>query len=436
MQNSPAQNKGDKVQSRPLWREIFSARMGICMVTGFCSGMPLYVLIVLVSAFLKSSGVDLKIIGLFSIVTMPYTWKFLWAPFVDRFKILGLGRRRGWMLFTQITLILTIGAVGFVKPTESTLLVMALVFLIAFASATQDIVIDAYRREILPDNELGLGSSLFVNAYRIAGLVPGGLSLIAADFFPWQYVFAGTAAFLVPGVILTLCVSEPVVRTTPKNLKQALIEPFKEFISRKGIRGALLCLTFVFLYKIGDSMATALATPFYLDMGFSLSVIGIVAKNVGIWSMVAGGLLGGVLMLRIGINKALWLFGLAQMIPILGFVLLAHLGAQGKAGILLLAVVIGAEALGTGLGTAAFVSFIARESNPAFTATQYALLSSFSAIPRTFCNAATGFIVEAVGWETFFVICTLLAVPGMLLLFKTAPWGKDPEPQSSHSETA
>ncbi len=407
-----------------LWSEIFSARMGICVVTGFSSGLPLYVLIVLLSAFLKSKEVDLKIIGLFSMVTFPYTWKFLWAPLVDRFRLWGMSRRRGWMLTTQAILILTIAALGLFEPAQSLGVIMALTCLIAFASATQDIVIDAFRREILTDRELGLGSSLFVNAYRVASLVPGSLSLIAADFFPWHYVFAGTALFLLPGLILSLAVHEGEIRTAPKDLRQAVVEPFSEFLSRKGVRGALLCLCFVFFYKLGDSMATALATPFYLDLGFSLSVIGIVAKNVGLWSMVAGGMLGGVLMLKIGINKALWLFGLAQLLPITGFVLLAHTGAQGQASVLLLAVVIGAEALGTGLGTAAFVSYIARECNPAFTATQFALLSSFSAVPRTFCNAATGFIVESVGWEVFFMLCTALAVPGMLLLFAIAPWSE------------
>ncbi|MBU3827435.1 MAG: AmpG family muropeptide MFS transporter [Candidatus Anaerobiospirillum merdipullorum] len=415
------QDKG----GRGILQEIFSARMGICLVTGFSSGLPLYVLIVLLAAFLKDSGVDLKIIGLFSLVTFPYTWKFLWAPLTDRFQLWGLGRRRGWMLTTQIVLILAIGSVGLFNPQHSLSIIMALVCLTALASATQDIVIDAFRREILTDRELGLGSSLFVNAYRIAGLVPGSLSLIAADFFPWHYVFAGTALFMLPGLILTLVVSEPQVSLAPKTLRQAVVEPFADFITRKGWGGALLCLIFVFFYKIGDSMATALATPFYLDLGFSLSVIGIVAKNVGIWSMVAGGMLGGILMLKIGINKALWLFGLAQWVPILGFALLAHMGGQGQASVWLLALVIGAEALGTGLGTAAFVSYIARECTPAFTATQFALLSSFSAVPRTFCNAATGFIVQAVGWEQFFYICALLALPGMLLLFKIAPWGAD-----------
>lgn len=326
------------------------------------------------------------------------------------------------MLATQLVLIALISALGFLKPQYSMGLVSLGALLVAFASASQDIVIDAYRREILSDNELGLGNSLFVNAYRISSLVPGGLSLILADIMPWHAVFTITGCALVPGFILSIFLKEPKVAHKPRTLKQAVVEPFSEFIKRRGIAAALLTVAFVFLYKIGDSMATALATPFYMDMGFNLTTIGIVAKNAGLWSMVAGGLLGGVIMLKIGINKALWLFGIAQMVTILGFVWLAHAGEEGRAGVWLLALVIGAEALGTGLGTAAFVSFIARETNPSYTATQFALLTSFSAVPRTFCNAATGFLVESLGWESFFILCTLLAVPGMLLLFKVAPW--------------
>lgn len=420
----------DSKQETSLLKEIVSARMGICLITGFCSGLPLYVLINLLSAFLRTSGVDLKIIGIFSLITFPYTWKFLWAPLVDRFRIFGFTRRRGWMFLTQVVLMATIGTLGLIDPSQDLTVLLGFVFLIAFASATQDIVIDAYRREMLPDRELGLGNSLFVNAYRVASLVPGGLSLIAADFFPWSYVFAGTALFLLPGALLSLFVKEQEVASAPQTLRQAVVEPFADFISRRGLKSALLTVGFVFLYKIGDSMATALATPFYLDMGYSLSAIGIVAKNAGLWSMVAGGILGGIIMLKISINKALWYFGFAQMLTILGFVWLAHEGAQGQASLWLLALVIGAEALGTGLGTAAFVSFICRETTPAYTATQYALLSSCAAIPRTFCNALTGVLVEWCGWENFFILCALLAVPGMLLLFKVAPFGAKDEQDS------
>ena len=417
-----SQEAAGKENKPTLAAQIFSKNMGICLITGFSSGLPLFVLLNLMSAWLRKEGIDLKIIGIMSLIMIPYTWKFLWAPFLDRFTLFNLGRRRGWMLVTQLALIVLISSLGFLKPQHSMALVSFGALLVAFASASQDIVIDAYRREILPDNELGLGNSLFVNAYRISSLVPGGLSLILADILPWHAVFTITGCALLPGFILSVFLKEPKVAHKPRTLKQAVVEPFSEFIKRRGVFAALLTVAFVFLYKIGDSMATALATPFYMDMGFNLTTIGIVAKNAGLWSMVAGGLLGGVIMLKIGINKALWLFGIAQMVTILGFVWLAHAGGEGKAGVWLLALVIGAEALGTGLGTAAFVSFIARETNPAYTATQFALLTSFSAVPRTFCNAATGFLVEGLGWENFFILCTLLAIPGMLLLFKVAPW--------------
>ncbi len=414
------------------YQAIFTRRMGLCLVTGFSSGLPLYVLLSLLSAFLRKEGLDLRLIGVLSLIMFPYTWKFLWAPFLDRYRILGFSRRKGWIILTQIILILSIGTLGFCEVTSSILTISILALITSVASATQDIAIDALRREILTDNELGLGNSLFVNAYRIASLVPGGLSLILADFLPWSQVFMLTAACLIPGLILIFFVHEKEANKAPRTLKEAVVEPFNEFIHRNGLKAALLCVSFVFLYKLGDSMATALATPFYLDMGYSLTQIGIVAKNVGLWSMVIGGLLGGILMLKTGINKALWIFGFGQMITILGFVLLAHLGQKGQASVIMLALVIGAEALGAGLGTAAFVAFIARETSPAYTATQFALLTSFSAVPRTFCNAATGFLVEGLGWENFFILCTALAIPGMLLLFKVAPFFAEEKSQTSN----
>jgi PAT family beta-lactamase induction signal transducer AmpG len=290
---------------------------------------------------------------------------------------------------------------------------------IAFLSATQDIVLDAYRRQILPDEELGLGNSIHVNAYRIAGLVPGSLALILADSLPWQTVFMITAAFMLSGIALTLSIKEPVApKNHPSNLQSAVVEPFKEFFNRQGVQQALLILAFMLLYKLGDSMATALATPFYLDMGFSKSEIGYIAKNAALWPMIIGGILGGLLMLKIGINRALWLFGLVQIVSILGFAVLARVGE----GLWLLALVISFEYLGVGLGTAAFVAFIARTTNPTFAATQFALFTAITAVPRTVASSATGIIVEGMGWENFFYLCTVLAIPGMLLLLKVAPW--------------
>ena len=394
--------------------------MLICILTGFSSGLPLYILIALLPAWLRTNGLDLKAIGLFALIQLPFTWKFLWAPFFDRFSP-PLGRRRGWLIISQLALLLTIPLFGFLRPSLDLGFIIALAGAMAFFSASQDIVLDAYRRELLKDAELGLGNSIHVNAYKIAGLVPGSLSLILADHLPWNIVFIITALFMLPGIAMTLLVSEPELSNgLPKTLKAAVIEPFQEFIHRNGLKSAGLILAFIFLYKLGDSMATALATPFYLDLGFSKTEIGLIAKNAGLWPSVIGGLLGGIWMIKLGINRALWIFGVFQMIAILGFYGLATLGHNLPA----LAIAISIEALCVGLGTTAFVAFIAHTTNPLYTATQFALFTSLSAIPRTFANATTGYLVEYFGWKTFFIFCFLIALPGMLLLIKVAPWNE------------
>lgn len=404
--------------------------MLICIFTGFSSGLPLYILLNLVPAWLRTEGISLKAIGAFALIQFPYTWKFLWSPLLDRYVIPVLGRRRGWMIVTQVGLLAVIAWLGSLSPNDDLTLIVYAATLLAFLSATQDIVLDAYRRELLEEQELGLGNSVHVNAYRVAGLVPGSLSLILADHLPWSAVFVVTAAFMLPGLAMALSVREPLTRTAaPKTLRQAVVEPFREFVSRDtGWQGAALILAFIFLYKLGDSMATALATPFYLDMGYSKSDIGLIAKHAGLWPSVIGGLLGGLWMVKLGINRALWVFGVAQWVTILGFAWLAQAGpypAIGAEERVALAVVIGLEALGVGLGTAAFVAFIARTTNRAYTATQFALFTSLAAVPRTFMNATTGWLVERMGWFGFYWLCVLLAVPGMLLLFKVAPWRSD-----------
>jgi PAT family beta-lactamase induction signal transducer AmpG len=323
----------------------------------------------------------------------------------------------------------TIAGLGTLSPRDEISWVIYAATAVAFLSATQDIAIDAYRRELLSNVELGLGNAVHVNAYRIAGLVPGSLALILADRIPWGMVFAITALFMIPGMVMTLMVSEPVpTGAVPKSLREAVVEPFREFFRRAGFASALLVLCFIFFYKLGDSMCTALATPFYLDMGFSKSDIGLIAKNAGLWPSVFGGLLGGLWMLRLGINRGLWLFGIVQVVSILGFAWLARMGPFTEIGATersALAAVIGFEALGVGLGAAAFVAYIARATHPAYTATQFALFSSLAAVPRTFLNATTGWLVEHLGWFTFFVLCMALAVPGMLLLLKVAPWNQE-----------
>jgi MFS transporter, PAT family, beta-lactamase induction signal transducer AmpG len=401
-----------------LQAAIFNRRMLICIFTGLASGLPLYILIQLVPAWLRTEGVGLREIGFFTLVQLPYTWKFLWAPLLDRYS-LPFGRRRGWMLLMQILLLVSVAGIGYWQPMDNLGAIAGLCIAVAFFGATQDIALDAYRRELLPDEELGLGNSIHVQAFRISGLLPAGLSLILADHMAWSWVFIITAAYMLIGVVMTLCISEAISQPqAPKTLRQAVIEPFKEFIGRSGWSGALLILGFMFLYKLGDSMATALSTPFYIDLGFSLSEIGLVAKNAALWPSIIGGLAGGILMLKIGINRALWLFGVVQLVTILGFALLASAGNN----MVLFVAVIVLEYLGVGLGTAAFIAFIARATNPAYAATQFALFTALAAVPRTFSSAVSGVVVEQIGWVQFFLLCTLLAVPGMLLLFKVAPW--------------
>jgi PAT family beta-lactamase induction signal transducer AmpG len=441
-----------------VWRQLFTRNMLICVFTGFSSGMPLFLLLSLVQAWLTKNNVDLVSIAALGVFAFPYTWKFLWSPLLDRFALPGLGRRRGWMLATQIGLLVAIGVCGYLpighlvppkvawEPFFFGLLhfplfdlaslsafvlqpVALMYFAIALLSATQDIALDAYRRELLSDAELGLGNSVHVTAYRFSSLVPGSLAFILADHLAWGYVFTITALFMLPGIAMTLLVSEPHRAAPPRTLRQAVIEPFHEFFTRNGWRNALLVLAFIFLYKLGDSMCTALATPFYLKMGYSLTEIGLVAKYAGLSMALIGGIAGGLWMIRIGINRALWLFGVVQVLSILGFAWLAHHGHRdhmGTAELVQLGLVVGFEALGVGLGTAAFVAYVARTTNPAYTATQLALFTSLEAIPRTFINATTGWLVEALGWTGFFLLCTMLALPGMLLLFKVAPWNEKP----------
>lgn len=418
----------------PSLRErLLNKRILLCIITGFSSGLPLFVLISLLSAWLREGGVDLKAIGLLALVQFPYIWKFVWAPLCDRYG-LGLGRRRTWMLFSQLALIATIPLFGWLSPQTDMAQITGLAILVALFSATQDIAIDAYRRELLKDEEMGLGNVVHVNAYKIAGLIPGSLSLILADHLSWPWVYGITALFMVPGLLMTLMVKEPPASVqAPATLRQAIIEPFHEFINRKGWVSALYVLAFIFFYKLGDSMATSLATPFYLDMGYSKTEIGMIAKNAGLWPNVIGGILGGIWMIRLGMNRALWVFGVLQAVVILGFAWLATAGHTLPG----LASVIAAEAFGVGLGTAAFVAFTATTTHPAYTATQFALFTSLAATPRTLANSLTGFLVEggdiriggstlfhidALGWERFFHLCFAAALPGMLLLFKVAPW--------------
>ena len=425
-----------EVKKMTLKEALLNKRMLICIFNGFTAGLPIYFIIQLIPAWLRSEGVDLKTIGFFSFVMLPYAWKFLWSPIVDRYVPPFLGRRRGWMLVTQVLIFIFMLSLSTLDANKQIDLVLYAGLAIAFFSATQDIVLDAYRRELLPDEELGLGNSFYANAYRIAGFIPGGLSLILSDYVSWSFVYVITSLFMFVGILHTLLIKELDEDVqAPKNLKEAVIEPFKDFFQRDGMKGGILILLFILFYKFGDTVATSLITPFYIDVGFTKTEIGSVAKIVGVWSMVVGGFIGGVLMFRWGINKSLWIFGVVQMASILGFALLNEIGAN----IWMLGVVVAFEYLGVGLGSAALMAFIAKNTNKNFTGTQLALLTSLFAIPKSFSGIISGVMIEGVkkddglffsllgetagmGYTNYFFVCTLLALPGMFLLLWVAPW--------------
>lgn len=413
-----------------IWRQIFSYKMLLCVFTGFTSGLPLYFLYQLIPAWLRSEQVDLKTIGFFAIIGLPYTWKFIVAPLFDRYYPNFLGRRRSWMFITQIILLGLIALFGQFKPTEDIKAIMILATCVAFVSAVQDIVVDAYRREILSDEELGLGNSVHVNGYRIAGLIPGGLALIISDHYSWEIVFLFTAFFMTPGLILSLLLSkEPQILENNNHLPfhKAFVIPFQEFFTRKGLWAGLGTLLFILLYNLGDSYAATLQSAFILDMGFSKTDLGTAVKINGLWASIVAGMLGGVLMLKIGVNRSLWIFGVFQMVMLLGF---AWLASHGKFEIIgtyerfaLSAVIVG-EYIGIGLGTACFVAYISRETNPLYTATQFAIFTSLTAVPSKLIGATSGILAESVGFYQFYWICFFMAIPGMLMLFKVAPWNE------------
>ena len=397
-------------------QQIISRKMVVALVMGFSCGVPLLLTISVLQAWMKKAGVDLTVIGTFSLVGLPYTLKFIWAPLFDRFTLPFLGRRKGWLLVAQVALILSIALLGFMNPAQSPWMVAVAAFLVTFCSASQDIVVDAYRREDLSDEELGLGSSLYIYGYRAGMLLASGGGLILADHISFSLVYLIMAASLIPGMVATVMTPEPEqAHGQPATLAQAVINPLREYFSREG---ALLILLFIMLYKIGDTMASAMTTPFYLDVGFSMTEVGTVVKLFGFWATLLGAFTGGILMLKIGINRSLWIFGFLQALSTAGFAWLAVVGHS----IGLLSGVIAFENLSSGMGTAAYVAFMAALTDKRFTATQYALLSSLMGVPRVLAAAPTGFFAKHLGWESFFVACTLVALPGMLLLVKCAPW--------------
>ncbi|NUM88649.1 MAG: AmpG family muropeptide MFS transporter [Bdellovibrionales bacterium] len=401
-----------------ILQALAKKNMLVALLMGICSGLPLLLAGKTLQAWMTEAGVDLKTIGLFALAGLPYSFKFVWAPLFDRFVPPFLGRRRGWLTVSQAALALSIGGLAMSNPQESAWTVALLAVLVSFFSASQDIVVDAYRRETLRDDELGMGSAYFIYGYRIAMYISGALALFLADHMEWRQVYLIMAATMAGGIAVTLFADEPSIEgAPPRTLKETVVGPLLEFLQRKG---ALEILIFILLYKVGDSMAGNMATPFYLKLGFSKTEIAAIAKTFGLFSTLGGLFLGGVLILRLGIGRCLWVFGLLQALSTACFAWLSVVGNDPMA----LALVIAFEDLSGGMGTAAFTAFMAAQTNKRFTATQYALLTSMMAVPRTLISAPTGYLAENLGWTQFFFVCTLAAIPGMLLLLRVAPWKK------------
>lgn len=395
---------------------IVNRRMLVALVMGFSCGLPLLLTLTVLQAWMQEAGVDLTFIGLMSLVGLPYTLKFFWAPLFDRYRLPFLGRRRGWLLTAQVALMAALVWLGCSNPVNHPEGLAAAALAVAFFSASQDIVVDAFRREDLADHELGLGSSLYINGYRAGMLLASGGGLILADHMPFSRVYLIMALCLLPGVITSLLTPEPRVASFPATLRSAVVDPLVEYFSRTD---ALWILAFILLYKIGDTMAAAMTTPFYLDIGFSKTQIGTVVKLFGFWATVGGTLIGGMAMLRLGILRSLWIFGILQAVSTAGFALLAAVGPR----LTILSAVIAFENLSAGMGTSAYAAYMASITDKRFTATQYALLTSLMGIPRVIAAAPTGYLATCLGWQGFFLFCVLIAFPGLLLLLriKTEP---------------
>ena len=407
--------------SRSTIKTILSLKMLAMFTLGFASGFPFYVVRDVLKLWLTDANIDLGTIGLFSAVALPYTWKFIWSPAMDGYTPPFLGRRRGWMLLTQIGLLILIAAMGQFDPTKSLTMMAVVAFCIALFSASQDIALDAFRREYLTDEELGLGTGIWMNAWRFGMFASTGTAFLLADDIGYPAVHLVLSLMMGIGIITTLLVSEPDTGVAaPQTLKEAVIEPFTEFFNRGG---AWWVLAFILLYKVGDNMAGAMNIPYILKMGFTKQEYFVIVKGIGMLALFGGAFLGGIVMVRLGIANSLWVFGILQAISTACFALLMIVGKNH----VILTGIVAFEFLATGMGQAAYATYMAVQTNKRFTATQYAMMTSLMAIPGTVAAAITGYMAEYLGWSGFYITCALVAVPGMLLLIRIAPWGSSNE---------
>lgn len=398
-------------EKKNIIKEIFSKKMLVCLLLGFASGLPLLLTGGTLKLWLAEAKVDITTIGYFSWVGMMYSLKFIWAPLLDSVALNNLGRRRSWMLFMQIGLILFLIFLGQMNPVSSLGGVAILALVVAFFSATQDVAIDAFRREYLDENELGLGSTMNMYGYRIAMLASGGGALALADHMSWQNVYIIMSGLMSLGILATVLAPEPENNLLPKKtLLDSVVGPFKEFLSRDG---SIIILLFVFLFKLGDALSGSMLSPFYIDMGFQKTDIALIAKTFGLASSLVGLFIGGVVIYYVGILRSLWFFGFLQALSTASFALITYTGPQNWA----LAFAVIFEDISSGMGSAAFVAFMASITNKKYTATQYAILSSIATLGRNFFSGFAGHMVKALDWANFFYVCALIAIPGMIFLF-------------------
>lgn len=430
VKSSPTVDSSPAIKSSPL-RIFGQPKMAILVLLGFSSGLPFYLTSKTLQAWMTTSKVDLATIGFFSLVTLPYSLKFVWAPVMDRYVPPFLGRRRGWVLITQVALLIAIGAMSLHDPQQGLRMLAVNAIAIAFFSASQDISLDAYRTDVLQDREMGAGAAVFVLGYRIAMITTGALAFFLADRMPWQTVYLILASLILIGVATTFFAPEPVLNDAPpKSLAEAVVLPFADFFQRAGMLRALLVLLFIVVYKYSDSLAGSMTTPFLLQAGFSQSEVGAVFLGAGVIATILGVLAGGAVIGKVGINRSLWIFVVFQGLSNLTYYVLSL--AEKNHSLMVTAVVV--ENFGLGLVTAGMTAFLMAMCNKRFTATQFALLSSLMAASRDILVAPAGKIAEGLGWPSFFLITVAMAIPPLLLLPLIAPWSRDvPIGAASHT---
>jgi MFS transporter, PAT family, beta-lactamase induction signal transducer AmpG len=402
----------------PLSSILKSRRLLAVLLLGFSSGLPLALTGATLQAWMTTENVDLTVIGLFSLVGLPYALKFLWAPLMDRYVPPFLGRRRGWILVTQIAVMISVIMLALVKPSHFPGTTAFFALLVAFFSASQDVVVDAYRTDVLAPSELGPGAGLHITGYRIAMLVSGSVALMLSDHISWKLVYFAMSLFMIIGMVTTVMAPEPTVQVRPPHsLREAAVLPFVEFLKR---RGAFEILGFILLYKLDVVLATALTTPFIMGLGFSRTDIGVVTKGFGLVATVVGSLAGGMLLPKLGMKRGLFFFGIFQGVSTYTFWMLARAGHDYP----LMVSSIAVENFCSGMGNAAFFAFLMSVCDKRYTATQFALLSSFMALTRIFGGAPSGYLVKMLGWENFYILCIFIMIPGLLLLSRFSSWQK------------